>query len=201
MKNRICQLVVFAAVACISLRATAVCPTEHFEPTLEFGSAFGAPEGLRALQPAELEFAKEETDEVLVYFEYQTRDPGFLPVYSISLLRHEAKGDGLLSVHRMKDNKIVSSHVGISASEINALLAQAVPVLLRTHYAAKVCSSHYLDGFIAQMAVAIPTGSNAYGGLIGGQVYSPDPETEAGQMVSLARRLKARVIAAQPTAD
>lgn len=177
---------------CVS-HAQAVCPSAHFEPTLDFGSAFGAPVSLSMTHPSELWFLNNDATQVFVYFEYQTPELGFSPVYSISLWRRESDGEGLLVLRRLQGENLVVGQTKISAAEVKEVLSTLTPILQNTRYATQGCSSHFLDGYLVQMGVASST-ARAYGDLIGGQAYSPDPKSDAGKAVAIARSLKMRVL-------
>lgn len=180
------RFLVLAALAIAPLTSSALCPTEHFEPSANFGEVFQAPSQFKTPTGLAVDFLKQEAEEVLVYFEW-----GGSSSYHLSLIRRESDGEGVLSLDQLKNGVVNSRHMRISASEVQKTLAEVTPILLRTHYASQACTDHYLDGYIAQMAVASPTGTRSGHGLIAGEVYSPEPNSDAGRAVVIARKLKA----------
>ncbi|WP_156401107.1 hypothetical protein [Duganella sp. Root1480D1] len=179
------KLIAASAVWLVSLNATASCPTSHFEPTIEIGSYFpGSGDILQAQWSA-----TPDAEMALVFVEMGRREPGYDSGYMISLMREGQHGDGTLFLTRLKDGKPVSLQVQVSANEVRDLVQKLSPILLNTHYSPAGCPIHYTDGFAVQMAVDEPGR-----GLIGGEVYSPMEEWEAGKAVAIGRMLKARVL-------
>jgi hypothetical protein len=171
--------------------AMPLCPSTTLEPTLKYGRAFGSAEAATisaSLHPTE--------DEELVfqYFEYQTNDPGYAPVYGVHLLYDEKKSEGRLFLTRIKDKEAIQDDTGLDGKTVDALIAYASPIVQRTHYPPG-CSNAlkkgtaivYTDGFVIQVASGSTLMPNA---LQGGEAYSPIKGSDADRMVKVGRMLR-----------
>lgn len=179
------NLLVSSAIWLISLSVKASCPTGHFEPTIDFGSYFPGYNGIMAAQLS----ASPDAEVALVYIEFGTREEGFGSTYLVSLLREGLSGDGVLYLNRLNDGKPVSRHLRMSASEVMDLIQKVAPILLKTHYSPSECAIHYTDGYVVQMAVNQPGR-----GLIGGEIFAPLADWDAGKAIAIGRMLKRRVL-------
>jgi len=175
------KLLTSAVIWGISLSAMASCPTSHFEPSVEMFSFFPGVDQILAEQLT----ATSDAELALVYVEFGTREPGFGSAYLVSLVRQRGSGDGMLFLNRLKDGKPVSSHVRMTANDMQGLVNDVTPILLNTHYSPSVCQVHFTHGIYVQMAVEQPGR-----GLVGGQAFGPIEESEVGKAVAIGRMLK-----------
>lgn len=174
-----------AVIGLISLSALAACPTSHFEPSVELGSYFPGSEKILAEQLS----ASPDAELALVYVELSARDPELGPAYLLTVVRQGLHGDGMLFLNWLKNGKPVSRQVRMSADQVRTVIAEVTPILLGTRYSNKECTVRYTHGVYAQMAV-----ENPERGLIGGQVFTPMEDSEAGRALAIGRMLKKRAL-------
>jgi hypothetical protein len=188
MARRVIRLILSTIViGIVSASAVAGCPTSHFEPNFELGRYLPGSDRVLAEQLS----AAPDTELVLVYVEFGQRDPDFGSAYMVSVVRHGLHGDATLYLNRIKDGTRVSRHVPMSKGELRATIEEVTPALLNTHYSPTECTVHYNHGVYSQMAIEHPAR-----GLIGGEVFSPPDDSEAGRVVAIGRKLKERALSA-----
>jgi hypothetical protein len=184
MRNFLASIV----VGTISASAIAACPTNHFEPSFDIGGNFPGSDRILSAQLS----AAPDAELALIFVEFGRRDPEFGSVYMVSLVRQGLHGGGTLFLSRIKDGKPISHHVRMSADEVRTTIEEVTPTLLKTHYSPTECPVHYTHGIYSQLAVEHPGR-----GLIGGQVFSPMEDSEAGKVVAIGRKLKERALSGQ----
>lgn len=184
----ICNILAFTAIGTFSASAIAACPTNHFEPSFNLGAYFPGSDKILAEQLS----AEPDAELALMYVEFGRRDPEFGSVYMISIVRYGLNGAGNLLLNRIKDGKPVSRQVRMSASKVRAIIEEVTPALLKTRYSPTECNVHYTHGVYSQMAVEHPGR-----GLIGGEVFSPIEDSEAGKVVAIGRKLKERALSGE----
>ncbi len=166
------------------------CPSSHFQPTTYFGEAFGDSRPV-----TEFEFANSKEDLDLIIIEYQTFEPGYVPVFATSILRAES-GKFRVALVRAKEPKLKGGKPLPTAAfrELPAQLARrakdsAALVLRNTRYPEEPCTDIWFDGYVIQALVPHAEGFRE----LVGEVYVPPADSEAGAIVALGRSFRAFV--------
>lgn len=187
-RTMICNILAFAAIGTFSASAIAACPRNHFEPSFNLGAYFPGSDKILAEQMS----AGHDAELALMYVEFGRRDPEFGSTYMVSIVRYGLQGAGTLLLNQIKDGKPVSRQVRMSASEVRGIIEEVTPTLLKTRYSPSECAVHYTHGVYSQMAVEHPGR-----GLVGGEVFSPIEDSEAGKVVAIGRKLKERALSGE----
>lgn len=181
-------LTVAGASAC----ARSACPTTHFIPSASFES-----ELTNWLTQPSPESA-DESDLLFSYTEADTMEADREPIYQVSVLEDGTRHHVLLidaprSMERKPRPQAVWASRPLAPGLAERIHRAAAAILVRTRYdpapplAASASREQVwcTDGFWAYAAAGQVKGND----LLAGEVYSPEPATEAGAIVALGRAL------------
>jgi hypothetical protein len=196
MRSLVTAILMLVSAAAI---ADPLCPAPNLQPLFRYGEAFGD-----STRIADYPIAKKyEEKVVLQYIEYQTFEPGYSPVFAVSLVRRiDDKGNasepGLYRASLVREkspnkyNEVGAITVAfreIPAALSERAIASTTSTLLRVHYPSQPSSVMCTDGFVFDVAIMFAPG---YGSLAG-QAYEPPSDSEAGAIATFGRTLRSYV--------
>lgn len=180
-----------------SAQARSHCPSFHLEPTAVYGRAFGNPDQVMSVTVnVDVGPLADDVAPIFAYFEYQTRDGDFAPVYGVHVLQDGATQQARVYLARLKEGKPVLAQRALLPKTVDLILATATPAVRATRFRGPVCDALYTGGHVIQVGVAWRRLGDA--DVIAGEAFVPRPGTPVYQLQVLGRSLRAIALGELP---